>query len=317
MMNFLLSSVTELTDIKKPYMFNLFDSSNSNAHLVAIGNSGANKRPFFHQLIEQEHKQYASITSFILNQHGREEYQEVWDFAQTKNLHRVEEYTINPLDCCYLGEEHTVQKVNKLLHSIGLSLSIDWTDLHDKLTKEYIKQLLINYGEEQLIPTIHDLYIIVKSNTINYTKQEMLTLLDICTVLDLFEDDSLPLKRMFNGMTDIPCYDDKEVVYIEGGGVLKEYLAPYTSLLIEHLYLLQRYSLQQETFFIAAPNNHKVAFYQDGFLSFYDDPCYLYLTNFVVRSDLTMQLGVRLSTDILCDLLKTNPVLQACEQYYV
>lgn len=317
MMNFLLSSIAELTDKKSQHMFNLFDSSNRNAHLVAIGSSGTGKTHFFRQLIEQEHVQYTSMTSFILNQHGMDEYKEVWESAKTKKVHEVSKYTINPFDCCYLEEEHTVEKVNKLLHSIGLSLFIEWTDLHNKFTREYIELLMLKFSEEQLIPTIHDLYTIVKANTINYTKQQdMITLLDICSVLELFENDSLPLKRMFNGMTDIPCYDEKQVVYIEGGGVLQEYLAPYTSLLIEHLYLLQRYSLQQETF-IAAPYNHKFAFYQDGFHSFYDDPCYSYLTNFVMRSDLPMHLGVRLSVQLIDPLLSTHPVLQASSHYFI
>lgn len=311
MMNFLFTPVMELTKTKKPYMFNLFEPSSRNAHLVAIGNSGHGKAHLFRKLLEQEHKQYSSITSFILSQHGHEEYQGIGDSVESKNVHRVEDYTINPFDCCYLDEEHTIQKVSKLLHTIGLSMFIEWSESHDKLTREYIELLLNKYKEEQSIPTIHDLFVIVKANTINCTKQrDLIVLLDINAILDLFESDSLPLKRMFNGMTEIPYYDEKQVVHIEGGGVLNEYLAPYTSLLIEHLYLLQRYSLQES-------NNHKVAFYQDGFLSFLDDPCYSFLTNFVMRCESSKYLGVRLSAHIFgeVELLKKHPILQASNHY--
>lgn len=317
MMEFLLSVSRKMKHKKEPYTFNLFHPNKGNGHLATIGCEGSGKTHFFRELIKQEHEQYPSITSFIMNQKGIEEYQEVWKSDDKVRMHQVGEYTINPFDCCYEDKSDTIHKISLLLHSISKSLFIQWTEQHNEIAQHYLELLLHNFEESLDIPTMHDLYLLVKENA-DFTKQKgLLQVLDVCATLELMENDELPLKRMFNGMTDIPCYDEVEFVYVDGNGILTDYLAPYSALLFEHLYLVQRFGLRQDTHKENTLQKHKIAFYQDGYSEFHEDPCYKNLTLYVSACSRPMHLGLRMSFREIGELQNISKILNVIAHLFI
>lgn len=189
---------------------------------------------------------------------------------EAKTIHVIGHHTINPFDDFRTQQEYTIQKVCKLLHSNSSSLNIHWTELHDKLAHTYIESLLMNRLEKEMTPTLHELYLLVKEQRKKQFKpKELLALLDVSATLELMENESLPLKQMFNGQTDVPCHEGIEVVYVAAKGILHEYLAPYLALYMEHL--TSRYKIANETSLLSS---HKSDFTRAEFESFFQDPCY-------------------------------------------
>lgn len=194
---------------------------------------------------------------------------------EIKIIHIIGRHTINPFDNFRTHIGYTIQKVCKLLHSLSSSLNIHWTELHDRLAYAHIKKLLTALSEEETTPTLHELYLLVKEQTEKQLEpKELLALLDLSATLELIENESLPLRRMFNGHTDIPCYEGVKVLYMEGEGVLQEYIAPYLAICMDHLSF--GYPILNEPSLLSST---KSDFPSEEFESFFKDPCYSLVCN--------------------------------------
>lgn len=319
-------------DVKKrqeqTYTFDLYGTERNNGHLACVGREGSGKAHLFHHLIQEEHSLYPTTTSFVLCMKGQEEYEEILG-KEAVEVHQIGNYTINPFADYQKDLSHTIAKVVHLLHSVSKNLAIQWTEGHTTLTTLFIEHLLEKKIEVG-VPTLQDLYRLA-NNGYPITPQNILVYYDVLATLKLFMNEDLPLKRMFNGQTNIPAYAEGKLVILDGKMVLSGCQQAYLGLFIEYLYKRQsnrqqEYQKQMHRYNQLSrkqqsnaehPTLRKIAFYQDGFAEFFEDPCYKYLYTLVAASSRPAQLGLRVSFHQLGDLLTNSCIRLIFGQFYL
>ncbi|PIJ98199.1 hypothetical protein [Lysinibacillus sphaericus] len=173
-----LSSPTDLHNIKefiedvrelhKPYNFNLFNSDGLNNNLLFYGNAKGSSSKFFNNLIQQEHKQYPNLTSFVFTT-SLEYYQELIDSSNIRTgTYSLLDFKMNPFETFveyvknnevprYQIDSQAIHQVESLIKDVIKDSGMEkvWTQEHSLILSYKIQELVRNADKT---PTMLELY---------------------------------------------------------------------------------------------------------------------------------------------------------------